>query len=220
MSKEQPELQFYSEIDDDAVEYTSRMLNAAGGQPITFCISSPGGFAFPGAAVFNLLAAYPGKKTARIDGIAVGTAALLVQAADRRVTPGSAYLLVDEPSGLVIGPATQHREMAADLDRIAGVNAGIYAKRSGRSIDACRVMMQRGALMTAAEAKSVGLIDEVAPGAALVAAFDLGLLPLAAGPFCMRVDPTGAARQGLDPSIMSDWKAANMRAKRSMGGAG
>jgi ATP-dependent Clp protease, protease subunit len=248
MSKEQPELHFYHDVDDDAVGFTSRMLNAAGGQAIAVRISSPGGFAFPGAAVFNLLAAYPGRKTAYIDGIAAGTAALIAMAANRVIAPENTYMLIDEPAGLVIGPAAQHREMAADLEKIASVNAGIFSRRSGRSIDACRAMMQRGALMTAAEAKNAGLVDEIAPVAALVAAFDLGQLPPAAGLFKAavgRVDPTGvarsrsgagasgdvsrlASRQGrtrihdpnrpVDPAVQADWKAANERARALKGG--
>lgn len=137
-------------------------------------VNSGGGYATEGAAVMAALQAYPGRVTARIEGIAASAASLLVMGADEIVMTPGALLMIHDPAGVTLGNSDQHRRAADKLDRMADTYAAAYAARSGRPADEVRDLMRAETWMNGEEAVALGLADrvETGDGTVAVAAFD------------------------------------------------
>jgi ATP-dependent Clp endopeptidase proteolytic subunit ClpP len=140
----------------------ARDLAAIDADEITVQISSPGGDAFGGVAIYNTLRAHPARITTRVDGIAASIASVIAQAGDHRVMLGGAQMMIHEAWGLAIGNAAEMREMADLLERQNKNIAAIYAARSGGDADEFAARMAEGdTWLTAQEAVEMGLADEV-----------------------------------------------------------
>lgn len=124
-------------------------------------INSPGGDVFDGIAIYNALRAHPAHVTTRVDGIAASIASIIAQAGDHRVMLGAAQMMIHDPWGMCIGSAVEMRGFADILDAQAGVLAGIYARRAGRTVDEMRALMAAETWLTDTGAVAAGLADEV-----------------------------------------------------------
>lgn len=124
-------------------------------------ISSPGGSAFSGVAIYNALRNHDSRVTTRVDGVAASAASVVVQAGDTRQMSEHAQMMIHEAWGLVLGNASEMREMADLLDRQTDNIAGIYASRSGRSQEEFRQKMVDETWFTDEEAIANGLADEI-----------------------------------------------------------
>lgn len=159
------ELRIYDEIwffgvnaDDFA-----RDLEAITAPEILVAINSPGGDVFDAIAIYNALRAHPARVTTRVDGIAASAASIIAQAGAHRIMMSGSQMMIHEPWGLAIGPATEIREFADLLDLQAENLAKIYASRSGRDPQDFRDMMSSGkdVYLSAEETVAEGLADEV-----------------------------------------------------------
>jgi ATP-dependent Clp protease, protease subunit len=153
-------------------------LKALGNVPeILLRVNSPGGDVFDGLAIFNTLDRHPAKITARVDAIAASAASLIVMAADKIEMPENTFMLIHEPRALVVGKADDMLAMAGELERMTASFVGTYAKRSGTAKDRIAALMKEDRLMSAAEAKALGLVDDVQSPVKMAANYDLKLLP-------------------------------------------
>ena len=109
-------------------------------------LNSPGGSVFDAVAIYNALKRHAGDITVWIDGIAASAASYIAMAGDTIVMPENAFLMIHDPSGLVMGTATDMRDMAETLDKIAASMTRGYAAKSGKSEEDIAALM-------AAEAK-------------------------------------------------------------------
>jgi ATP-dependent Clp endopeptidase proteolytic subunit ClpP len=140
----------------------ARDLAAVTADEIEVQISSPGGDVFAGIAIYNALRAHPAQVTTRVDGIAASIASIIVQAGDERVMLSGSQMMVHEAWGLMIGTAAEMREFADLLDRQNDNAAGIYASRTGRTVDEMKALMADGdTWLSADEAVELGLADVV-----------------------------------------------------------
>jgi ATP-dependent Clp endopeptidase proteolytic subunit ClpP len=141
----------------------ARDLETITAPEILVAINSPGGDVFESIAIYNALRAHSARITTRVDGLAASGASLIVQAGDRRLMMSSAQLMIHEPWGIAIGPASEIREFADLLDKETEVLAGIYAERSGQSVEHFLELMGGGAdvYLTDKESVAEGLADEV-----------------------------------------------------------
>ncbi|WP_183073599.1 head maturation protease, ClpP-related, partial [Roseinatronobacter ekhonensis] len=80
-------------------------------------LNSPGGSVFDAVAIHNALSRHAGSVTVWIDGIAASAASYIAMAGDEIVMPENAFLMIHDPSGLVMGTAADMREMAGTLDK-------------------------------------------------------------------------------------------------------
>jgi ABC-type sugar transport system ATPase subunit len=101
------------------------------GAPIDLRLNSPGGSVFDAVAIYNALKRHSGEITVWIDGIAASAASYIAMAGDEIVMPENAFLMIHDPSGLVMGTSAEMREMAeilgitAILDRpVGGLSGG------------------------------------------------------------------------------------------------
>ena len=119
-------------------------------------LNSPGGSVFDAVAIHNALSRHAGPVTVWIDGIAASAASYIAMAGDEIVMPENAFLMIHDPSGMVIGTAADMRDMAGTLDKIAGSMLRGYAARSGKPEDEIAALMAAETWFDAAEALEAG----------------------------------------------------------------
>lgn len=125
-------------------------------------INSGGGEVFDGIAIMNSLKDHPARVTVVVDGLAASAASFIaVGGADHLVMQESATLMIHEAWTLAMGDSQAIEKTAAELDRVSGIIAGIYAKKAGTPVEEWRAAMRDESWFTAEEAMLVGLIDEI-----------------------------------------------------------
>jgi ATP-dependent Clp protease protease subunit len=144
------------------------------GVPINLRLNSPGGSVFDAVAIFNALQRHTGAITVWIDGIAASAASYIAMAGDEIVMPENAFLMIHDPSGLVMGTAADMREMAQTLDKIAGCMIRGYAAKSGRSEEQIATLMAAETWFDAQDALDAGLATRMAEPVRIAASFDIG----------------------------------------------
>ena len=86
--------------------------------PLTLRLNSPGGSVFDAVAIYNALQRHAGTVTVSIDGIAASAASYIAMAGDEIIMPENAFLMIHDPSGMVMGTAGDMRSMAEALEKI------------------------------------------------------------------------------------------------------
>lgn len=127
-------------------------------------ISSPGGDAFDGLAIYNSLLAHPADISTVVDGLAASAASFIALAGDTISMHESAMMMVHRAWGIAIGNQADMADMANTLQKIDGQLAGIYAKQTGKPVDEMLALMtgeSDGTWLTADEAAALGMIDAV-----------------------------------------------------------
>jgi ATP-dependent Clp protease, protease subunit len=140
---------------------------------LTVRINSPGGSVFDGIAIYNALKRHDAAITVWIDGIAASIASMIAMAGDEVVTPENAMLMLHDPSGLVMGTASDMRAMADALDKMKASMVAAYRDKSGREDAEIEALMQAETWLSAREAVSLGLADRVEKPVRMAAHFDL-----------------------------------------------
>ena len=144
------------------------------GVPIDLRLNSPGGSVFDAVAIFNALKRHEGAVTVWIDGIAASAASYIAMAGDEIVMPENAFLMIHDPSGLVMGTAADMREMAETMDKIAGSMIRGYAAKSGKSEEEIAALMAAETWFDAQDALDAGLATRMAEPVRIAASFDIG----------------------------------------------
>lgn len=136
-------------------------------------LNSPGGSVFDAVAIFNALKRHAGEITVWIDGIAASAASYIAMAGDSVVMPQNAFLMIHDPSGLVMGTAEDMRSTAEALDKVKGSLIQGYAAKSGKPDGEIAALMAAETWLDAEEALALGLIDRIAEPVKLAASFDI-----------------------------------------------
>ncbi len=156
-----------------AKDFIAELGKLPGDTALTLRLNSPGGSVFDAVAIYNALKRHAGNVTVSIDGIAASAASYIAMAGDTVVMPENAFLMIHEPSGLVMGTAGDMRAMAEALDKIAGVLIKGYAAKSGKPADDVAALMAAETWFTAAEAVDAGFADTLAEPVKIAASFDV-----------------------------------------------
>ncbi|HEV8035550.1 head maturation protease, ClpP-related [Yoonia sp.] len=136
-------------------------------------LNSPGGSVFDAVAIYNALKRHPGGITVWIDGIAASAASYIAMAGDEIVMPENAFLMIHDPSGLVMGTAEDMRATAEALDKVKGSLIQGYAAKSGKADDEIATLMAAETWLDAKDALDLGFIDRIAEPVKLAASFDV-----------------------------------------------
>lgn len=171
------ELSIYDEIGAygvSAKDFIAELGALPAATPIELRLNSPGGSVFDAVAIYNALKRHDGTVTVTIDGIAASAASYLAMAGDEIVMPENAFLMIHDPSGLVMGTAGDMRDMAEALDKIAGSLIKGYASKSGKPDDDIAALMAAETWFDAAEAVEAGFADRIAEPVRIAARFDIG----------------------------------------------
>ncbi len=165
----EPEIEFYGVIseyswfDDDITPAMFKAdLQALGqGGPVTVRIHSGGGDVWAASAIRAMIMDYPGRVTARIDGLCASAATFVATAADRVLMQDSAFFMIHDPWTMAWGNVD---DLKAAIDLLKTTKAGIieaYQSKTSLSTDELAKMMAAETWMTAQQAKDKGFVDEV-----------------------------------------------------------
>jgi ATP-dependent Clp endopeptidase proteolytic subunit ClpP len=126
-------------------------------------LSTPGGDVFDGLAIFSALKQRSGIVSVVVDSLAASMGSVIAMAA----SPGqlsimpNASMMVHDPSGYCEGTRRDMAEMARLLDSMGDNIAGIYADRTGKSVDHWRAAMLAETWYLGRAAVDAGLADRV-----------------------------------------------------------
>lgn len=161
--------------------------------PIDLRLNSPGGSVFDAVAIYNALTRHAGTITVWIDGIAASAASYIAMAGDEIVMPENAFLMIHDPSGIVMGTAVDMRDMAGTLDKIAASMTRGYAAKSGKPVAQIAALMASETWFGATDALDLGLATRLAEPVQIAASFDIARFRNAPPALAELVDVESAA---------------------------
>jgi ATP-dependent protease ClpP protease subunit len=123
-------------------------------------INSPGGEVWDGITIYNTLRGR-NDVTVSIDGLAASAASFIAMGASpgKLVIAETAEMMIHGAHSMAIGNAEDLRDLADRLDRASKKIAGIYATRTGKSVEYWLEAMKAETWYTGTEAVDAGLAD-------------------------------------------------------------
>lgn len=146
-------------------EYTPDMVREeiaqANGKPIRIIINSPGGECFAGAAIYNALREYKGKKTVRVDGVAASMASVIAMVGDEiYMSPGST-MMIHRASVGAWGNVEELKKAIQMLEALEETIIPIYEKRTGLSKQEIEDLLDAETWMSPEKAIELGFADKL-----------------------------------------------------------
>lgn len=124
-------------------------------------LNSYGGDVFESIAIHNLLKQKDATITVIVDGIAASGGSVIAMAGDTIKMPKNTELMIHNPWTIVFGNAKEMRKIADDLDKHQDVLEESYMNRFNGSLEDLQKLLDEETYLTADEAVSYGLADEV-----------------------------------------------------------
>ena len=147
-----------------SAEYIRKAIEKAGEiEGIELYINSIGGYVDEGVSIYNLLKRQSVPVTAYIDGMACSIASVVAMAADKIVMPSNTTMMIHHAIGGCYGNAKEHREFAAQLDKISEASTNSYLVHAGDKLtrETLEPLLNAETFLTAQEAFDIGLCDEI-----------------------------------------------------------
>ncbi len=166
-------------------------LRAAGNADVTVNINSPGGDMFEGIAIYNMLAAHPGKVTVNVMGLAASAASVIAMAGDEIAMGEGSFLMIHNAWGVVVGNRNDMRATADIFDGFDAALAGIYEVRTGLKPAKLAELMDAETFMAPDQAIRLGFADSKSSATA------------PNGAASNRIDPAIQAKRRIDASLAS-----------------
>ena len=171
----QVELEFYGVIseyswfeDDITPKLFKEQLYAVGnGAPVLLKIDSPGGDVFAASVIRSTLMDYPGRITARVEGIAASAAVMVTMGAEMVQVMDSAYMMIHDPYVALLFAILFPEDLVKLSKALMSIKDGmldVYAKRTGLVEDELAQMMADETWMSARQAVNFGFANEVISG--------------------------------------------------------
>lgn len=139
-------------------------LEAAAGGPIDVELTTFGGDYFQAAPIYNLLVDYPGKKTLYINGIVASAGTFFAMAFDKIVVRSTSMFMIHNAQGISFGDHNAFRKDADRQEKMSDMVAGLYAKRTGKTVDKVKEWMDGegdGTWFMGQEILDAGFADEM-----------------------------------------------------------
>lgn len=138
----------------------NQQLIEANGEDIQVNINSNGGSVYVGSEIYTSLKSYSGNLTINIVGMAASAASVIAMAAKCLMSP-TGQIMIHNAS---MGAQGDYRDMDKASEILQSVNKSIanaYKLKSGMSDEDLKQIMDNETWLSAAEAKSLGLIDGI-----------------------------------------------------------
>ena len=152
--------------------------------PVHIRINSPGGDVFGATAMAQAMREYPGEITCHVDGVAASAASVLAISGSKMVMAPGSLLMIHNAWTMAVGDRNDLLDTASLLEKVDGMLAEGYARKSGGTADTFSAMMDAETWFTPAEAVAAKLADAIAEKASSPAAsWDLSVFakaPMAA----------------------------------------
>ncbi len=148
-------------FDDDVTPQLFKDELNSGTGDITVWINSPGGDCVAAAQIYNMLAAYNGKVTVKIDGIAASAASVIAMAGDTVLVSPVSMLMIHNPATIAWG---DHVEMQKAIDMLSEVKESIinaYVLKTRLSRARLSHLMDAETWMDANKAVELGFADDI-----------------------------------------------------------
>jgi ATP-dependent protease ClpP protease subunit len=129
---------------------------------ISVRINSPGGDAFEGLAIHNLLRAQKKPIEVCVDGIAASSASIIAMAGDKITMGHSAMMMIHSAWSMCVGNADDMRKMADTLDKVSASIGQTYADKTGKSMDEVKALMDAETWLSADDCVANGLATGIA----------------------------------------------------------
>jgi ATP-dependent protease ClpP protease subunit len=129
---------------------------------ISIRINSPGGDAFEGIAILNLLKAQQRPVDVSIDGIAASAASLVAMAGSTITMGSSAMMMIHNAWTVCMGDGDDMRKCGDTLDRISESVGQAYVDKTGKSAKEVKALMDAETWMGAQECVDNGFATAVA----------------------------------------------------------
>jgi ATP-dependent protease ClpP protease subunit len=130
------------------------------GRQVHVRINSEGGSVSDALEIYNVIQRRADDVTCFNDGYALSSASIILLAGGTVVCPHSSLTMIHEPWSMTIGNEEDHRRSAEMLSKHGDTIAGIYARRTGKTLQECRDAMRVETWFTGDEALDYGLSDE------------------------------------------------------------
>jgi ATP-dependent Clp protease protease subunit len=138
------------------------LLGASPDKPITIYINSFGGCWFNGMAIYDAIKACPCEVTALVVGSAMSMGSIFLQAADNRVIYPNATIMVHDGYESRVDDTPKTFQNWAEYSKMSQrMMYEIYAERSGRPASFWRRKCAADLILSAKEAKELGLVDSI-----------------------------------------------------------
>ncbi len=130
---------------------------------ISFYINSPGGVVTSGLAIYDTMQYMRSPVSTVCIGQAASMGSLLLCAGakGKRYSLPNSRVMIHQPSGGAQGQATDIEIQAREILKLRQRLNEIYVKHTGQPIEKVSLAVERDNFMSAEEAKTFGLIDEV-----------------------------------------------------------
>lgn len=122
-------------------------------------LNSPGGEAFEGVAIMNLLRAHSGRTVAVVDGLAASAASIIATGCDELVMSPGTELMIHNPISFAYGDADEMDKTGRMLESLSNTLASVYAAKAGGDLASWRALMAAETWFTADEAVEASLAD-------------------------------------------------------------
>lgn len=140
----------------DARMIAQSLRDAGPVESIELRINSPGGSAFEGLAIANILKDHPAQVDVVVDGVAGSAATLPMMAGDTRRVPKNALVFIHEAMTYASGNKAQLLKLIAALDAVNKAGIALYASKTKKTEAELATMMRDETWMTGDEALAAG----------------------------------------------------------------
>ncbi len=130
---------------------------------VSMYINSPGGLVTAGLAIYDTMQYIRPPVATLCIGQAASAASLLLCAGEKgqRFALPNSRVMLHQPSGGAQGQATDIARHAQEIVKLKRRLNEIYARHTGQAVEAIEKALDRDYFLTAEEAKTFGLIDQV-----------------------------------------------------------
>jgi ATP-dependent Clp protease protease subunit len=130
---------------------------------VSMYINSPGGVVTAGLAIYDTMQYIRPQISTMCIGQAASAASLLLCAGEKgqRYALPNSRVLLHQPSGGISGQAADIARHAQEIIKTKRRLNEIYARHTGQGVDVIEKALDRDYFLTAEEAKSFGIVDQV-----------------------------------------------------------
>lgn len=146
--------------DEVTPQLFSDELNSGTGN-ITVWLNSPGGDVFAAAQIYNMLKAYKGKVTVRIDSLAASAASVIAMAGDSVEMSPVAMMMIHNPSTIAAGDASDMQKAIDMLNEVKESIMNAYEAKTGLRRNKLAMLMDNETWFNAKKALELGFCDSI-----------------------------------------------------------
>jgi len=149
-------------IGDEITEAGIReALDRAKGGDVELIVNSTGGSVVVGLGLYEMLKAYEGSVSAHVTGIAASMASVILCACSYVRAEPSASLFLHLPAMVTSGNEVDHEKSASILRGFSAALVGIYCKKTGKTPEAMRAILEADSWFFGNQMLTSGLVDQI-----------------------------------------------------------